>query len=221
MQIKGIRGAELSPSDRMAIAGYRYGIFVESLKWQLPCEVGNEADEYDIPSAMHLVVRGDGGIVGYARLLPTTGEYLLEKHFPHLLNGAAAPKSAEVLELSRFAAGNNWQSEFDGSNELRTLAGKLVLLGAIQYAQECGAKRLIFCTTVGIERLAKRWGVDIRRIGPPVLSHGGLLVGATIECNERSVTALLDGGTARDRTNVCQAISEWGRALPLISDCVS
>jgi N-acyl-L-homoserine lactone synthetase len=51
----------------------------------------------------------------------------------------------------------------------------------------------VCCTTVGIERLAHRWGVDIQRLGPPHRSGGGLLVAARIDCTERTIAALTEG----------------------------
>lgn len=192
MEVEQFRGADLSPVLLATIAAYRYGVFIESLGWQLPSAPGRELDEFDVPDATHLVATGDCGIVGYARMLPTTDEYLLEAHFPFLFNGATPPKSPRVLELSRFAAGALASSELGAEADglLRTSAGKLVLLEAINCTMARGADHIVFCTTVAIERLAKRWGVDIRRIGPPVRSHGQLLVAATIVCN-KTISALL------------------------------
>ena len=193
MQTEQMRGVDITPAGLAAIAAYRYRIFVECLAWPLQCPPGCELDEFDRPDATHLVVRLGKDIVAYARVLPTTGPHLLETHFAHLLNGAPPLRSEFVLELSRFAAGlpSKPGDGVDDGGLLRTAAGKQVLLAAIQHAQAAGALDLIFCTTVGIERLAKRWGVDIQRAGPPVRSHGDLLVAATIACNDKSVNALL------------------------------
>jgi acyl homoserine lactone synthase len=192
MQTEQIRGRDITPAGLAAVAAYRYRIFVERLGWPLQCRQGHEADEFDVPDATHLVVRLDQDIVGYARMLPTTGPYLLEAHFAHLLNGAPPPKSGLIVELSRFAAGvpSAPGTGVEDDGVLRTAAGKRVLLAAIQHARAVGAHDLIFCTSVGIERLAKRWGVDIRRAGPPARIHGDLLVAAAIACNDRSLEAL-------------------------------
>jgi N-acyl-L-homoserine lactone synthetase len=145
-------------------------------------------------------------------MLPTTGEYLLETHFPFFFNGAAPPKSPRVLELSRFAAGALVPSELGAEADglLRASAGKLVLLEAINCAMSRGADHIVFCTTVAIERLAKRWGVDIRRIGTPVRSHGQLLVAATIVCNNKSVSALV----TNDIPSKLPCEAAWALAAP-------
>lgn len=95
----------LKPVAVSNLGRYRYKVFVERLKWHLPCEAGHEFDQFDRSDTKHLIALGQGeDIVGCARLLPTTRPYLLESVFPALLNGQPPPSSPEVWELSRFAA---------------------------------------------------------------------------------------------------------------------
>lgn len=170
---------------RRAIARYRHRVFVQSLQWQLPAEDEHEQDEFDTAGAMHIVAHvEDCAVIGYVRLLPTTQPYLLATHFRHLLDGNRPPSVPTVWELSRFAA-----SKGLGVAE-QTRVGKRVLLEAVRFVMARGCQRLVFCTTVSIERLAQCWGVDIRRLGPPQPSAGGLLLAACIECNKRTLSAL-------------------------------
>jgi acyl homoserine lactone synthase len=105
MWIRQYSDETISAALRAAVGRYRYRVFVESLKWELPCQPGFEQDEFDRAGATHLVAMdAEAEVVGYSRLLPTTGPYLLETHFPHLLNGLPAPCTPRVWELSRFAA---------------------------------------------------------------------------------------------------------------------
>jgi len=83
------------------------------------------------------------------------------------------------------------QHGLPGASAADLLVGKQLLLQAIRTAAQEGAKRLIFCTTVAIERLAMRWGVDIQRLGPPVRSEGQLLVAAMIEFTDKTFDALV------------------------------
>ncbi len=178
----------LSGASRAELAAYRYEVFVGHLGWELPCPVGHDQDQFDIPQALHLAARSeDGHLIGYARLLPTTGPYLLAELFPQLLGGNPLPRDAAVWELSRYAAMNT-HGPADAHADL--LVGKQVLLQAIRTAARHGAQRLVFCTSVAIERLAMRWGVDIRRMGPPVRHGQQLLVAALIEFNEKTLAAL-------------------------------
>ncbi len=195
MHIARIADEEMSPVTRSAAYAYRYEVFVKSLHWQLPCETGREQDEFDVPPATHLMAyEQSGSLVGYARLLPTTHAYLLATHFAHLLNGALPPSSAAIWELSRFAAteippcGNAIEGGADPVRQ--TLIGKLLLLEAIRFVKTRGCQQLLFCTTVGIERLAHRWGVEIGRVGAPQRSEAGLLIAARIECSDKTIRAL-------------------------------
>lgn len=88
------------------IAGYRYQVFVERLGWPLHTENGMESDQFDHPDTIYVVSQDEQGeITGCARLLPTTGPYLLGEVFPQLLNGLPLPCSPDIWELSRFATG--------------------------------------------------------------------------------------------------------------------
>lgn len=178
----------LSDTARAELAAYRYDVFVGQLGWELPCAQGYDQDQFDIAEAIHLAARADDGhVVGCARLLPTTGRYLLAELFPQLLGTLPAPCDAEVWELSRYAA-RDTRGAADAAAELRI--GKQVLLQSVRTASRHGARRLVFCTSVAIERLAKRWGVDIRRLAAPQRLGSQLLVAALIECNEQTLAAL-------------------------------
>lgn len=178
----------LSGATRAELAAYRYEVFVGRLGWELPCPVGHDQDQFDIPEALHLAARSDEGhVIGYARLLPTTGRYLLAELFPQLLGDQPVPQDAAIWELSRYAAMNT-RGPTDAHADL--LVGKQVLLQAVHTASLHGAERLVFCTSVAIERLAMRWGVDIRRMGPPVRHGQQLLVAALIEFNDKTLAAL-------------------------------
>lgn len=188
MQIDCLADVTLCDTSRAELAAYRYEVFVGHLGWELPCPQGFDQDQFDIAEAIHLAARSeDGRIVGYARLLPTTGRYLLAELFPQLLGGQAAPQQAEVWELSRYAA-RDTQGPSDAAADL--LIGKQVLAQAVRTAALHGAERLVFCTTVAVERLAKRWGVDIHRVAAPQRHGSQLLVAAVIECNAMTLNAL-------------------------------
>lgn len=196
MGIQQLADQSMSPALRASVARYRHEVFVQLLKWELPCAEGYEQDEFDRPGAVHLVATDeDDAVTGYARLLPTTGTYLLAKHFPQLLGCRPAPCTPAVWELSRFTSATGPQAG-PADPQAQTRVGKQLLLGAVRYAAARGAQDLVFCTTVAIERLAQRWGVEIQRLGPPQRSAAGLLVAAQIRCSPRTVLALSDDADA-------------------------
>lgn len=193
MRIQHVEDRGMSPALRDQVAAYRHHVFIRLLKWNLPCCDSYEQDEFDRPGAVHLVaIGGNDEVVGYGRLLPTTGPYLLARHFAYLLtqNGSALPHTPLVWELSRFTAARASTNSRRADAEARTLVGKRVLEGAVRYVSARGCRELLFCTTVAIERLAHRWGVEIQRLGPPRRSTDGLLVAAQIRCSVQTLAAL-------------------------------
>jgi len=101
--VSGI-SSQLSPGLELALAAYRYEVFIETLGWQLPVENGLERDQFDRPDTLYVIARdANESVCGCARLLPTTQAYLLDEVFPGLMNGAPAPHASDVWELSRFS----------------------------------------------------------------------------------------------------------------------
>lgn len=189
MRIVRYADTALTNTARVDLARYRYDVFVGRLGWNLPCPAGYDQDQFDTPQALHVVASDDADqILGYARLLPTTGEYLLAALFPELLGAAQPPCDPRIWELSRYAATDTRSTPASRADEV--LVGKLVLLAAIRTAAQQGATSIVFCTTVAIERLAMRWGVDLRRLGAPVRSNGQLLVAALIAFTPKTFAAL-------------------------------
>jgi acyl homoserine lactone synthase len=170
-----------------SLAGYRYRVFVERLGWDLQTPHGFEQDQFDRPDTVHVVARADDGeIVGCGRLLPTTGPYLLEQVFPHLLNGLAVPRSPQVWELSRFAA----MPLHDKAGARLEHPAERVLLQALRFCAEHGVTHLLAVSTLPVERLLQRAGVELCRLGPPVQTHGQWLIAFVIAVTDTSITAL-------------------------------
>ena len=148
---------------------YRYRVFVEALGWDLPCEPHCERDQFDHEHTLYvLACNGRGEIIGTARLLPTHRPYLLKEVFPQLMAGQALPQSAEIWELSRFAA-------VDLAGDGQRVAGQFSSRIAVQLmeavlrcAAEQGARQLITVSPLGIERLLRRAGYCARRAAAPL-----------------------------------------------------
>lgn len=191
MQITPIADKALPPQARRAIGRYRHQVFIQSLQWDLPTDGQHEHDEFDVASATHLLAQDDEAeLIGYARLLPTTEAYLLGTHFSHLIEGGVAPSSPFVWELSRYAACAVNQPAASAAQQTRV--GKKLLLEAVRFVALHGGDEIVFCTTVAVERLAVRWGVDIERMGAAQHDGQNWLVAARIHCNDRTYAALLE-----------------------------
>lgn len=157
--------AGLDSGTEMELTSYRYKVFVKHLGWELPqCDDGTERDQFDTANTVYAWVRDAAGhVCGCARLLPTTGPYLLEQVFPHLLDGAPAPHSPRVWELSRYTT-----ELVRGEDDCAAAAQerfRALLRAVVSAAQERGAQRLITFSYVGVERIARRFGLHVHRAG--------------------------------------------------------
>lgn len=167
---------------------FRHEVFVKRLKWSLPASDGVERDQYDTSSARYVVLTDDSDrITACARLLPTTERYMLPELFPQLLGGCDTPRAANIWELSRFA------TSVRETGEGRILALSKPTLDFLEQVLECAQRhnirRLIFVTSIGVERLMLRAGVPSHRIGPPALVDGQLTVALFIEVEKEKAVA--------------------------------
>jgi acyl homoserine lactone synthase len=183
-------GSQLSPDLEVALAAYRYEVFVETLRWQLTVENRLERDRFDRPDTLYVIARDErGSVCGCARLLPTTQPYLLDEISPGLMSGAPSPHASDVWELSRFstmAIGEDSTLPRDEARR-RFCALFAAVVGA---AIEHGAARLITFTALGVERILRSIGMHAHRVGPPQLIDGELILALWIELDDQTRQAL-------------------------------
>lgn len=183
-------GASLAPDLLRALAAYRHRVFIETLGWELPTENGLETDQFDGPDTAYVIARDEQQeVCGCARLLPTTGPYLLADVFPQLLHGAPPPRDPRVWELSRFAAAGCGAPQAI-SRALELQVTEHVLAHALDHAAQHGVQRFITVSPLGVERLLRRLGVHAHRAGPPVVVGGHALFACWIEVDQQSLAAM-------------------------------
>jgi acyl homoserine lactone synthase len=61
---------------------------------------------------------------------------------------------------------------------------------SVRFARENGIARYVTVTTAAIERMLKRQGVNIHRLGPPIRIGAVLTVACFIEIDQITATAL-------------------------------
>jgi N-acyl-L-homoserine lactone synthetase len=171
---------QLSTQVLNRMHAFRHEVFVKRLKWSLPLDNGVERDQYDTPDAKYVVISdGPDRVTACARLLPTTNPYMLPDLFPQLLGGTSVPRDSAVWELSRFATSVRETRE---GRVLSLSKPTLELLDLIfGFARRHDITRLIFVTSVQIERLMLRAGIRVHRIAAPALVDGHLSVALCIE----------------------------------------
>lgn len=184
-------GSSLPPDLLDALSAYRYRVFIETLGWELPAENGREQDQFDTPETAYVIARDPdtGQLRGCARLLPSTGPYLLADVFPQLLHGQPAPRHPQVWELSRFAAMDCGAPQ-SLAQPMELKVAEQILSGALDYARRRGVQRFITVSPLGVERLLRRVGVHAHRAGPPVRYGSHALFACWIEVDHQSIEAM-------------------------------
>jgi acyl homoserine lactone synthase len=171
---------QLSTQVLNLMHAFRHEVFVKRLKWSLPLVNGVERDQYDTSEAKYIVVSdGPERVTACARLLPTTMAYMLPDLFPQLLGEEPPPRDSVTWELSRFATSVRETRE---GRVLSLSKPTMELLDLIfAFARRHDIARLIFVTSVQIERLMLRAGLSVHRLAAPAKVDGHLSVALLIE----------------------------------------
>lgn len=141
----------------------RHDTFIDRLGWEINSENGMERDSFDDLNPYHIAIHDQqGDVSGCWRALPTTGDYMLRSVFPELLQGEAVPEGEHIWEISRFAVRKESAKAVKGYSGGLTLD---MIRSLFQFAQANNVQHYVAVTTVGFERILKKLGLTIRRLG--------------------------------------------------------
>jgi N-acyl-L-homoserine lactone synthetase len=140
-------------------------VFKDRLDWDVSVAGGLEIDRYDTFRPTYLLALEQSEIVGCVRLLPTTGPNMLSDTFPVLLDGHAAPRAARIWESSRFCV-DTQNAAATAENGLRE-ATYLLFAAMIEWAQERDLQAIATVTDLRMERILRRAGWHLDRVGAP------------------------------------------------------
>lgn len=181
----------LSPAARKQLGLYRYAVFVEHMKWDLPfagTPATEEWDQFDRSDSTHVIGYTETGrICAYARLLPTTRPYLLADVFPGLMSAPLAG-NPHVWEMSRFTTFHD-----DVAIDLQRMRQLLRIV--FQYSICLGIQRLIGVAPVSMARLYRRLGLELRAMGPAAPSRGDSVAAFSLDVDRAGMKRLCDGST--------------------------
>lgn len=149
----------------MGMHRLRGRVFKERLDWDVSVADGLEIDQYDAFKPTYLLVVERREVVGCVRLLPTTGHNMLADTFPVLLDGHAAPRAANIWESSRFCVDTK-NVAATAENGLRE-ATFLLFAAMIEWGQRYGLQAIATVTDVRMERILRRAGWHLDRLGTP------------------------------------------------------
>jgi acyl homoserine lactone synthase len=149
----------------MGMHRLRGRVFKERLEWDVSVSDGLEIDQYDTFKPIYLLALEQRDVVGCVRLLPTTGRNMLADTFPVLLDGHAPPKAARIWESSRFCVDTKSVAA-TAENGLRE-ATFLLFAAMIEWGQQRGLEAIATVTDLRMERILRRAGWHLDRLGAP------------------------------------------------------
>ncbi|WP_354115922.1 acyl-homoserine-lactone synthase [Bradyrhizobium sp. LA7.1] len=144
----------------------RYRVFKERLDWDVQFSGDMEIDEFDALHPAYLIQRArDSRVQGCVRLLPSIGPTMVRDTFPVLLDGACAPASPTIWESSRFALDVAADAP-KAAHGLATATYEL-FAGMIEFGLSRQLTEIVTVTDARMERILRRAGWPLRRIGKP------------------------------------------------------
>jgi N-acyl-L-homoserine lactone synthetase len=174
----------------------RYRVFKERLGWNVQVSGGMEIDEFDALRPAYLLQRdSDDRLQGCVRLLPSAGPNMLRDTFPALLGERPAPAGPEIWESSRFAldAAPNSAKATGGL----TRATYELFAGMIEFGLSRRLTDIVTVTDVRMERILRRAGWPLMRIGEPTMLDATLAVAGYLKISVDSLARVRVNGDLR------------------------
>lgn len=144
----------------------RARVFRDRMGWDVEVRNGHETDEFDaIRPTYILAISGRKQVAGCARLLPAVGPTLLSVLFPELIGTKLFRPHRAMIESSRFCVDTSIETARTGEG----LHGATwtMFAGIIEWSMANGYSELVTVTDIRIERILRRAGWPMTRIGEP------------------------------------------------------
>ena len=142
----------------------RARVFKDRMGWDLTVTDEQEFDEFDELNPTSILVVDRGVVVGHTRVLPATGPTMLSETFSFLASrGAYAPHS-RMIETSRFCVDTSTARLTPDGIHLATMT---LIAGILEWADLGGYLEIVTVTDVRLERILRRVGLPLRRLGEP------------------------------------------------------
>lgn len=163
----------------------RAAVFGRRLEWDVAITAGEERDQYDqLQPTYILAVTPTGSVAGCVRLLPASGPTMLEGTFPQLLENGSLPARSGVIESSRFCVDTSLAAGREGGQlHLATLT---MFAGIIEWSMANGYTQLVTATDLRFERILKRAGWPMARLGEPAVIGNTVAVAGTLPIDRTS-----------------------------------
>jgi acyl homoserine lactone synthase len=170
----------------------RAQVFLNRLEWSVDVVDGRETDEYDSLSPTYiLAVTDEGAVAGCARLLPAIGPTMLERTFPQLLAAGRLAARPTMVESSRFCVDTSIGERRGGALHDATLS---MFAGIIEWAMANGHDEIVTATDIRFERILKRAGWPMQRLGEPQRIGNTLAVAGSLPADAVSFNQVRPAG---------------------------
>jgi acyl homoserine lactone synthase len=177
----------------IAMHQLRYRVFKERLDWEVHTSGDMEVDSFDALHPAYLVqVATDGRLQGCVRLLPSVGPTMLSEIFPVLLAGHTAPSNCSIWESSRFALDVATDAP-KGKHSIACATYEL-FAGMIEFGLSRRLTDIITVTDARMERILRRSGWPLRRIGNPCNLGNTLAVAGYLEISPETLAGIRSAG---------------------------
>lgn len=172
----------------------RASVFRDRLDWEVTVVGGLEIDDFDQLSATYiLLLTGPSKVSGCARLLPASGATMLTRAFPQLLPGGTLRAHAAMVESSRFCVDTTIEEgRGDGALHEATLT---MLAAIIEWSIINGYSEIVTATDVRFERILKRAGWPMRRLGEPIRIGNTIAVAGSLSADRASLERVRPAGS--------------------------
>ncbi|MCY1325044.1 Acyl-homoserine-lactone synthase [compost metagenome] len=167
----------------------RARVFGDRLGWDVDIRDGRETDAYDQFNPTYiLAVTATRAVAGCARLLPATGPTMLANTFPQLLSSRRLDAHAGMVESSRFCVDTALdEGRTQGLLHRTTLK---MFAGIIEGSMANGYREVVTATDLRFERILKRAGWPMRRLGRPCSIGNTMAVAGVLSADVASLTRI-------------------------------
>lgn len=146
----------------------RARVFADRLAWNVSRSNGRELDEFDGFEPTYILALSDTDeVIGCARLLPAVGPTMLEQVFPQLLSAGSLDAHPSMIESSRFCVDTACPRQA-GVGALHDVTFGM-LAGILEWCLLQGYREIATATDVRFERILRRAGWPMQRLGQPIM----------------------------------------------------
>jgi acyl homoserine lactone synthase len=173
----------------------RARVFSGRLQWEVGIFNGREVDEFDAFGPTYiLATTSSNEVLGCARLLPATGPIMLSMLFPDLEPAGLLRPHTAMIESSRFCVDTSFgEGRTGGSLHEATLT---MFAAIIEWSTANGYSEIVTGTDVRFERILKRAGWPLTRMGEPRRIGNTIAVAGLLPVNRSSLERVRPAGYA-------------------------